>query len=96
MSEAELLYGEMRSRPLPRLGKTLPNFLAYDSALAGALQSASHDLSPTPLVERDAEADALATELRQKQLRTRDESEFLEYFDFLDRVLTALAQRHRA
>jgi hypothetical protein len=27
----QLLYDEMRGRRLPRLGKTLPNFLAYDS-----------------------------------------------------------------
>ncbi|MFZ2031091.1 MAG: hypothetical protein WAU68_12325 [Vitreimonas sp.] len=89
----DMLYKELFAAPFPRLGASLGFFAAYDGDIAGFASRAAEGeiIDASLLPEPDAEAVAFASKVRSSVTRTTDEAEFLQYFDLLERLRSAIS-----
>src|SRR5262245_33779581 len=95
MKHVKQLYERLCALPAPALGMSIGHFPLYEALLAWCADRVANggllDLSTVPSPD-DGTVQAVA-ELRSKASLTDDERAFLEYFDMLEEIRTALGGR---
>ena len=95
MNKVKVLYERLRALPWPALAPSVGHFPLYESLLAGCAnrmaRGAPVDVAKIP--EPDAETVEYVNALRAKGARAQDEQAFLEYFDLLEEIRSALMGR---
>jgi hypothetical protein len=95
MTDIRVLYADLRALPWPRLAARVGDFALYESLLAGCAdrvadgQLIASESIPVP----DDETLAFVKALRLKPARSRDEADFLAYFEITEEIRSALAAR---
>jgi len=91
-SQIQELFGYLHRAPFPSLGKRVGDFPLYDSLLAGCAERASRGemVLPSEIPVSDDETSKCVAELRQKSDISQEEQAFLDYFDLLEQIRTAL------
>jgi len=88
------LYEHLRNLPPPELGKHVKDFALYEALLVGfadrVVSGEVVDLSQLPVP--DEETVKQIDVLRQKDQRTSEEKDFLEYFGVLEEMRSKLAR----
>src|SRR5438128_11496612 len=93
MASVKDLYRRLLATSFPRLGGLVGNFLLYDSALAGLASSVAKGVSIDEVaahVEADRETLQALARIRSSKDRTKDEQEFLDYFELLEEIRSAV------
>jgi hypothetical protein len=95
MREVGELYAQARRKRFPALGKRVGDFAFYDSLLAGCADRAANGeaLDPNEVPIPDDETVRHVEFLREKAGLTNEETEFLEYFDLLEEIRSAIGRR---
>jgi hypothetical protein len=91
----ERLYAKLRALPFRALGKNIGDFPLYDALLAGLASRAAqgHFVEISEIPAPDEPTISHASMLRKKGDKSPAEMAFLEYFDFLEEIRSALGQR---
>jgi|SRR2546426_6180359 len=98
MATIKELYGRLLATPFPRLGGLVGEFLLYDSTLAGYASRLAEGATVDQVaarIEVDDETLQTVATLRAKKGRTEEEQEFLDYFDLLEEIRTAVVAATR-
>jgi hypothetical protein len=92
------LYDRLRALSWPVLAKSIGDFALYESLLVGCADRAAqgHLVEVSEVPTPDEEASFLVSRLRMKGNPSHDERAFLEYFDLLDEIRSALIHRRYA
>lgn len=87
------LHQELLAAPFPRVGGSVGIFAAYDGFVAGYASRAvkGEAIVASALPEPDQETTAFIRRLQASRNRTADETDFLRYFDLLERVRQAIS-----
>lgn len=87
------LHQEFLAAPFPRVGGSVGVFAAYDGFVAGYASRAvkGEAIAASALPEPDQETTAFVRRLQASRSRTADETDFLLYFDLLERVRQAIS-----
>jgi hypothetical protein len=87
------LHQEFLAAPFPRVGGSVGVFAAYDGFLAGYASRAvkGEAIASSALPEPDQETTSFVRHLQASRSRTADETNFLLYFDLLERVRKAIS-----
>jgi hypothetical protein len=92
MNEIEELLNRLKYVPWPYLARHVGDFALYESLLVGCASSGiegqSCELSSLP--QPDEETVSVVKAMREKTLQSKDEKDFLEYFDLLESLLKLL------
>ena len=93
MKDMKLLYARLCALRFPSLGRSIGNFALYDALLAGfasrAAQGCLVNVAEVPVP--DEQTITQVTKLRAKGSRSQDEMAFLDYFDALEEIRSALS-----
>jgi hypothetical protein len=94
VKDINLLYARLCTLPFPALGKSIGDFALYDALLASLASRASqgHLISVAEVPVPDEQTITQVTKLRAKGNRSRDETAFLDYFDALEEIRSALSR----
>ena len=89
------LYRRLRCLPFPTHGKMIGDFILYDSLIAGCADRISHGghvlASEVPLPDDQTLREV--ARVRAKGLLNKEEQQFLEYFELLERLRQLLLRR---
>lgn len=87
------LHRDFQAAPFPRVGGSVGAFAAYDGFIAGYASRAvkGEVFAASALPEPDHETTAFFQRLQASQSRSHDETDFLQYFDLLERLRQAIS-----
>ena len=92
MSNVKQLYERLRALPWPVLARSVGDFALYETLLTGCADRFARgglvDTSKIPAP--DEETIARVNLLRKKNALTQEERAFLEYFELLEEIRSAL------
>jgi hypothetical protein len=92
MKDIEPLYQRLRALPWPVLAKNVGDFALYEVLLVGCAVRAARgslvDVSEVP--GPDEQTVSIISVLREKSNQSENEKAFLEYFDLLAEIRSAL------
>lgn len=94
MATLRELYNELYRRPFPVLAKDLPDFVLFDSLIAGCVDRVCNGgrVSVSEIATADLATTRQIAQLRSKELISCNERALLEYFDLLERVRASLLE----
>lgn len=92
MESVKTLYERLRALPWPALAGSIGDFPLYESLIAGCADRAAngHDVDAATLPRPDAETLTAVAALRAKPTLTAAERAFLEYFELVEQISSAL------